>query len=180
MRIVLLASCLALASAAAAETIYKYRGTDGRTVYSNSPVPGARLIEKYEHEASAPAPHRDPTKYEVDTESRIKERLSALDQAWREAQESGKALAAAEARLAAGATPGDGETRGMATPSDSAPPAVGGPPAPVPPAVGGRLNPGRGGGVSPEYQARIEALEAAVRAARARNEAAWRAYNQLR
>jgi len=38
----------------------------------------------------------------------------------------------------------------------------------------------RGGGMRPEYRARIEALEAAVRKARARNEAAWRRYNELR
>ena len=179
MRIILLACCLALASAVAAETIYKYQGADGRTLYSNRPIPGAKLIESYEHEASAPAPHRDPSKYEVEAESRIKERVAALDKAWSEVQDSGKALAAAEANLAAGAPP-EGEARGLGTPSVSAPPAVGGPSAAVPPAVGGRMGSGRGGGVSPEYRERVKALEAAVKAARARNEAAWRRYNELR
>jgi len=179
-KILLAAGCLMLASAAAAETIYKYRGADGRTLYSNRPISGAKLIESYEHEASAPPPHRDPSKYEAEAESRIKERIAALDKAWSEVQESGRALAAAEARSAAGAAPEEGEARGLGTPADSAPPAVGGPSAAVPPAVGGRMGSGRGGGVSPEYQARIEALEAAVRTTRARNDAAWRRYNELR
>ena len=180
MRTVLLACGLALAFAAGAETIYKYRGADGRTLYSNRPIPGAKLIESYEHEASAPAPHRDPSKYEAEAESRIKERVAALDKAWSEVQDSGKALAAAQASLAAGAAPAEGELRGLGTPADSAPPAVGGPSAAVPPAVGGRMGSGRGGGVSPEYRERVKALEAAVKAARARNEAAWRRYNELR
>lgn len=180
MRIVLLACCLALASAAAAETIYKYRGADGRTIYSNSPIPGAKLIESYEHEASAPAPHRDPSKYEAAAESRIKERSAALDKAWSEVQESGKALAAAEASLAAGAVPEEGEARGLGTPADSAPPPVGGPLPGVSPAVGGRMGSGRGGGVSAEYRQRVKELETDVKAARARNETAWRRYNELR
>jgi uncharacterized protein DUF4124 len=180
MRITLAASCLALAFSAAAETIYKYRGPDGRTLYSNRLIPGAKLIESYEHAASAPAPHRDPSKYEAEAESRIKERVAALDKAWSEVQDSGKALAAAEASLAAGAAPGEGEARGLGTPADTTPPQAGGPLPAVPPAVGGRMSAGRGGGVSPEYQERVKALEAAVKTARTRNEAAWRRYNELR
>jgi len=38
----------------------------------------------------------------------------------------------------------------------------------------------RGGGMRPEYRARIASLEADVQAARARNQEAWRRYNQLR
>ena len=180
MKTLLAAGCLKLASAAAAETIYKYQGADGRTLYSNRPIPGAKLIESYEHEASAPAPHRDPSKYEVEAESRIKERVAALDKAWSEVQDSGKALAAAEANLAAGAAPEEGEARGLGIPAGATPPQAGGPLPAVPPAVGGRMGSGRGGGVSPEYQQRVKALEAAVKAARARNEAAWRRYNELR
>ena len=178
MRILLAVACLAIASAAVGETIYKYQDKDGRTLYSNRPISGAKLIEAYEHEATTPPPHRYPTEREAKVDERIRQSLDALDQAWKEVQVSGKALAEAEARVAAGADAQGGESRGVA--ESGAPPAVGGPAPAVPAAVGGRMSPGRGRAQSPEYLARVESLQAAVKAARERNEAAWRAYNQLR
>jgi len=47
------AVALVCATAAPAQTIYKYRTPDGRTVYSDRPVAGATLEEEFER---APAP----------------------------------------------------------------------------------------------------------------------------
>ncbi len=196
MKTLLAAACLALASAAAnaAETItiYKYRGADGRPLYSDRPIPGARLIESIQYVLPAPSsPRSDTSKSGAAGEERIKNHLSELDAAWAEVKASGSALAAAEARLAAGVTPEEGEPRALAGPSTPAPPSAGGPMAPAPPPAGGPLAPApppaggpmgtrRGGGLSPEYQARIAALEADVQAARVRNQEAWARFNRLR
>src|SRR6266581_3537631 len=183
MKTLLAAACLALASAAAnaGETIniYKYRGADGRPLYSDRPIPGARLIESIQYVLPAPSsPRPDTSKSGAAGEERIKNRLSELDAAWAEVKASGSALAAAEARLAAGVTPEEGEPRALAGPP--APPPAGGPLAPAPPPAGGPMGTRRGGGFSPEYQARIAALEADVQAARVRNQEAWARFNQLR
>jgi uncharacterized protein DUF4124 len=178
MRILLAVACLAIASAAAGETIYKYRGANGRLIYSNKPVPGATLIESFERKASPPVTPQGPSESDLQGEDRIRQRLTAMDAAWKEVQDSGRALAEALARLAAGAAPEGGESRGIA--ESSAAPEAGGPFPAATPAVGGRMSPGRGRGESPEYAARVVALEGAVKAARARNEAAWRVYNELR
>ncbi len=196
MRTPLAAGCLILACAAAnaAEPIYlyKYRGADGKTLYSNRPIAGAELIESFEYTPPAPSARRpDTSKSDAAGEERIRKQQSGLEAAWVEVQQSGSALAEAEARLAAGVTPGEGEVRALGGPATPAPPPAGGPMAPAPPSAGGPMAPAppsaggpmgtrRGGGMRPEYRARIAALEAAVQAARLRNQQAWSRFNELR
>jgi hypothetical protein len=50
-----LAMLLTLCTAAGAEMVYKYERRDGSQVYSDKPIPGARLIERYPYAAPAPA-----------------------------------------------------------------------------------------------------------------------------
>jgi hypothetical protein len=234
----LLAACLLLvAAAAAAQTVYRYRGPGGETLYSNTPVPGAELIESYLYRSLEPAsPRRDTSKSDAAGEARIRLQLSNLEAAWRDTQVTGKTLADAEARLAAGITPEEAEVlarggppapvepgpgpetppveppvkpppptwrpnaapppapaapaaalppQGPAAPSaggpmPSAAPSEGGPAFVAPPAAGGPMAERRGGGMRPEYRARMAALEADVATARLRNQEAWSRYNQLR
>ncbi|MEO8145589.1 MAG: DUF4124 domain-containing protein [Betaproteobacteria bacterium] len=184
--------CLLLASAAAGETIYKYRGADGRTTYSNRLLPNAELIEAFEYkfpEPAATAGSTAPSAAEGD--SRIKNHLAALDAAWSEVQAATKALALAEARLSAGVEVQEGEGQALAGPAKAAAPFAGGPQAPAAPAAGGPtqaalpaaggpMGTRRGGGRNADYQSRMAVLEAGVQAARARLDAALRNYNQLR
>jgi hypothetical protein len=158
-----------LASAAGAEMIYKYRLPDGQTIYSNRTIPGVELIDAFEYKFAEPAPaSKDATKNAAEAEARIKAQLDALQAAWTEVQDSTRELAAAEERLRAGAEPREGDWQSLWSPAKPAPPAVGGPQS------------GRRGRASPEYAARLQALEAEVNAARARLDAALRRYNDLR
>jgi Tfp pilus assembly protein FimV len=188
-----LVSALLLASSAAGETIYKYRQADGQVIYSNRPISGAVLLEQFEYEPPAQARiEGDAEKNRLDAEQRIAKHLAALEQAWNEVQDARQALARAEERLRAQVEPKADEPRQLAGSADAAPPAAGGPSSPAPPAVGGPQTPaspavggpmGRcqgGGGRSPEFQERTAALEADVRAAQERLDAALRRYNSLR
>ena len=160
VRIVALLACLLFSASAAAETIYKYRHADGRTVYSNRLEPGLELIETFEYRIPAPAAKakfRAASQSDAEGEARIKKQLDSLQAGWMEVQEATRVLAAAEERLRAGEEPQAGAS----------------------PAVGGAMS-GRRGRPSPEYVARMEALEAGVRTARERLDTALRKYNQLR
>ena len=173
-RVLVFAACLLAAFAAAADTVYKYRRADGRTVYSNRPLPRLELIETFEYKFAEPvAASPGESRSAAEGEARIKKHLAALQAAWTEVQDSTKTLAAAEARLRAGVEPQAGDRLGVD--SGTAPPSAGG----VPPlAVGGSMS-GRRGRPSPEYVARMEALEASVKASRDRLDAALRRYNEL-
>ncbi len=175
---------LLLASTAAAQTVYKYRAADGKTTYSNRLIPGAELIETFEYRFDAPAAPRaarpDASKADAAAEARINKHLAALDTAWREVQDATKALAVAEERLSAGVGPLEEEGRSLAGPAVPALPAAGGPRAAAPPAVGGPMGTRRGGGRNADYADRMADLEAEVRKARARLDAALRNYNDLR
>jgi hypothetical protein len=184
---------LSLASAAAAETIYKYRQTDGQVIYSNRPISGAVLLEQFEYEPPTQVRiEGDPEKNRLEAEQRIAKHLAALEQAWNEVQDARRALARAEEQLRAEVEPKADEPRQLARSADAALPAAGGPSLPAPPSVGGPQNPappavggpmGRrqgGGGRSPEYRERTAALEADVSAAQERFDAALRRYNALR
>jgi hypothetical protein len=182
---------------AAAETIYKYRQADGRTVYSNRLERGLELIETFEYRYSGPASAtspRDASQSDAEGEARIKKQLDTLQAAWTEVQDATRALEAAEERLRAGVDPRGGERESVAagaspfapppSPPDVGgpiplPPSVGGVPAAASPAIGGPMS-GRRGRASPEYLARIDALEADVRKARERLNTALQKYNQLR
>ncbi len=197
LRITVLSACLLFVSAAAADTIYKYRRADGRTVYSNRLEPGLELIESFEYRFPEPAlaPIGKPaSKSDAAGEERIRKHLDALQAAWTEVQEATRALAAAEQRLSSGIEPHGGEREAVAAapsafappppPPDiggpvALPPSVGGVPASSSPAVGGAMS-GRRGRAAPEYVARMEALEVDVRTARTRLDTALRKYNELR
>jgi len=101
-----------------------------------------------------------------------------LQEAWTEVQEARGALALAEERLRAGRVEQEGDRIGMVT--GAAPPAVGGVPRTGRPATGGTMRGAVRSRPSPEYLARVEALEADLAAARARLDAALRRYNDLR
>ncbi len=185
---------LLLASVAGAEMVYKYRGADGKITYSNQFIRGAELIEAFDYKFPAPAvaPQGDAAQSGAAVDMRIKKHLAALDAAWAEVQEATKALATAEARLSAGVEPLEGESRALGGTATPAAPVVGGLQAPAAPgaggpqaaaaspAVGGPMGTRRGGGRNPEYFERVAALEAEVKAARARLDEALRRYNGLR
>ena len=165
-------------AAAAAETVYKYRQPDGKMIYSNRLIPGAELVETFEYrfpKAVAPDPKAKKRADEVD--QRIQKHLLALDRAWTEVQDATRALTAAEEKLRAGVEPQPGDRAGVT--GDTIPPVVGGAGPSASPAIGGSMS-GRRGRASPEYVARIQALEGAVREARARLDTALRNYNALR
>lgn len=179
----------------AGDTIYKYRRADGRTIYSNVPPADGVLLETFEYRFPEPAPAQidpDREKQRLEAEERIRRHLSALEQAWQELEDARQAVAQAEKRLRAEVEVRDDEARQLAGsahpapppaggPQPPAPPAAGGPQKAAPPAVGGPLGTRQsGGGRSPEYVARMQALEADVATARQRLEAAQQRYNALR
>ena len=194
MRVTAVFAVLMLVCAASvfAQTIYKYRRSDGQTVYSSERLPGLELVDSFEHRPSAKAaPQPGTAESTRQAEERIRQYLENLDLAWTEVRDAEQALAEAEARLHAGVEPLAGESQSIAGPALPAPPAVGGPaqPAPpavggpgaaAPPAVGGPMGTRRGGGRSPEYAERMGQLEADVAVARARLDRAIRRYNALR
>jgi len=195
MKAFLIAACLLIANAASAAgpvVIYKYRGADGKMQYSDKPIKGGELIEAFEYTPPPPAsPRPNTSKSDNAGEARIRKHLAELEAAWAEVQASGKALAEAEARRAAGVGPEEGETRMLSGPATPAPPSAGGPMTPAQPSEGGPTNPPppsaggpmgtrRGGGRNQAYFERQARLEATVEAARLRNQQAWARYNQLR
>ena len=188
-----LLAALLFASAAAGETIYKYRRADGQLIYSNRPLSDAAFVEQIDYEpASAVLGQSKPDKGLLEAEERIRKQLAARDQAWQELQDARLALARAEERLLVEIEPKADEPRQLTRSADAAPPAVGGPLPPARPAVGGPeifQRPavggpmGRrqgGGGRSSEYQERVAGLVADVMAAQERAVAAQRHYNTLR
>jgi len=183
-----------LAGAAVGETIYKYRRSDGQTVYSSERLRGIELIDSFEYRPPAPAAQQPgATESARQAEERIRQYIENLNLAWAEVRDAEQALAEAEARLRADVEPLDPEGRSLATPptpapppqeaggtAPPAPPAVGGPGRAAPPAVGGPVGTLHGGGRSPEYQERLGKLDADVATARARLERAIQRYNALR
>jgi hypothetical protein len=178
-RILLLLAIALPIAAAEAETVYKYRRPDGRTIYSNKPEPGLELIETFDYKFADPAPARPgAAQSAVKDEARITKRLDDLQAAWTEVQEARGALALAEEHLLVGSQEKEGDRIGVVT--GAAPPAVGGVPRTGRPATGGTMRGAVRSRPAPEYLARVEALEADVAAARARLDAALRRYNELR
>ena len=181
MKALLGAVLLVIASVAAAQSvvIYKYRGADGKMRYSDKPLSGGELIEAFEYTPPPPAsPQPDTSKSDTAGEKRITKHLAELEAAWAEVQSSGRELAEAEARRAAGAAPLDNENQGLAPMTN--PSSAVGPATPAPPSAGGPMGNWRGGGRNAAYFERQAKLEAAVEAARRRNQDAWARYNQLR
>lgn len=114
------ALALGLATDAAAQQIYKYRTPDGKTIYSDKPVPGAKLEEEF-----LPAPAPDPAAAaarEKAVRARVREaseraasRTQALDAVTAEVAAAEAALERARQALEAGREPAEGERTGIVT-----------------------------------------------------------------
>jgi hypothetical protein len=144
----------ALLAPAAAQTVYRYVTPDGRTIFSDQPVPGAKL----QGTVTPPAPpsgatgpvegRRIPPAPDAPAADNRAQRLRVATQ---EVEAATQALAQARAQLAAGKEPLEGERTGTAS-------------------GGSRLN--------DAYWARQAANEQAVANAQARLDAATAARNR--
>ena len=142
---------LAAAIPAAAETVYKYQRPDGKVVYSDSPVEGARLIGQFD---LVPAPVSPKAASRPDATGGLAEQREAvLDIADARIKAADRALIAAEERQQQAMEPLPGERRGN---------------------VDGRTR------LTQDYFARQREAAAAVNAARADLDAAYRLKNEVR
>jgi len=146
-----LATCMA---AAAADTVYKYQRPDGKVVYSDAPVRGAKLIGRFElvpvpaaTGSSRGEPPRGPADATTDR------RGLALDEADARIKDADQALKDAQERQQQGVEPRPGERLGIA---------------------GGHSR------LSPAYFARQQDNAADVDAARANLDEAYRLRNEVR
>jgi hypothetical protein len=141
----------ALLAPAAAQTVYRYVTPDGRTIFSDQPVPGAKLqgtvTPPVQSPGAGPVEGRKPPAPDPAADNRA-QRLRAATE---EVEAATQALAQARARLETGKEPLPGERTGTA----------GG---------GSRLN--------DEYWARQAANEQAVARAQSRLDAAVAARNR--
>lgn len=143
----------ALLAPAAAQTVYRYVTPDGRTIFSDQPVPGAKLQGTVTPPvqspgASGPGEGRRPAATDKAPTDNRAQRLRAATE---EVEAATQALAQARAQLAAGKEPLEGERTGTAS-------------------GGSRLN--------DSYWARQTSNEQAVARAQARLDAATAARNQ--
>jgi hypothetical protein len=114
-----LLAALAWQSPAGAQAIYKYVRPDGRVIYSDKPVPGAKLVEEFE-----PPPPPDPAnaarqKKEAEAAGQAvgraaDKRARSLDQAWEDLKRWTRRLDEAKANREAGREPREGERLGTA------------------------------------------------------------------
>ena len=107
---IVVAALLALSGPGLAQTIYKYERPDGSFLYSDKPVKGAKLVERFtvaQAQQQARPPREEPLS-EVPSANPPSE-LDAADAEVRAAQ---KAVEDAEARMQQGAEPQPGERRG--------------------------------------------------------------------
>ena len=115
MRTVALLAGLLFAAAAAAQDAYRYVRPDGRVVYSDAPVPGARLDGTVASPAPvSPAPAAGST-LSPTQEALLRsadERIRRLNELTVEIQNAERDLAAANATLQAGIEPREGERIG--------------------------------------------------------------------
>jgi hypothetical protein len=156
-QLVLLALAVACADAALAQKIGRYVFPDGRVVYSDQPVPGARLA----NEVAPPPPPGSPPPVSESREGRPAKsgetpgaaRSRTLAEADAEVRAATQALEQARARQQAGVEPLPGERTGTAK-------------------GGSRLN--------EAYEARQAANQQAVAAAEARLQRAVAARNAVR
>jgi Domain of unknown function (DUF4124) len=117
MRVSAFLLAVALAAPAAAQTVYRYVAPDGRVIFSDTPVPGARLQGTVSSSAPAPAAST-PAPVESRTPSPVdqpaEDRLQRLRRATDEVNAATQALAQARAQLEAGKEPLPGERTGTA------------------------------------------------------------------
>jgi hypothetical protein len=144
------------AGLAAAETVYKYQRPDGRVIYSDSPVEGAKLIGQFElvPAPAAPGPaHGEPVRRPAATGDTAERRALAVEAADARIKAADQALKDAQERQQQAVEPLPGERLGN---------------------VGGFSR------LAPEYFERQRAAAAEVEAARTELDEAYRARNEAR
>ena len=144
-------------SLAAAETVYKYQRPDGKVIYSDSPVKGAKLIGQFElvpAPASAAPARGEPPQPSATTDEGADSRARALEAADARIKAADQALKDAQERQQQAVEPQPGERLAN--------------------------TPGRTSRLTPEYFARQRAAEEEVDAARSELDEAYRARNQAR
>ena len=152
-RVLLAAALLALAgpglAQTAAQTVYKYQRPDGSLVYSDEPIKGARLLERFRlARAPAQASRAEPARTaEPRSEAQPPDRALRLDGADAEVQAAQKAVDDARGRLQQGVEPLPGERAGN---------------------VGGKTT-----RLTEDYFARVQRLERDLKDANARLEQAY-------
>jgi hypothetical protein len=115
-RLLLVVLALAATSAVDAQKIGRYVFPDGRVVYSDQPVPGAKLVNELAPPppaSSSPSPPRE-TKAAAPGAASGAARTQQLDQADAEVRAATEALERARAQLQAGIEPLPGERTGTA------------------------------------------------------------------
>jgi Domain of unknown function (DUF4124) len=118
MRLSAFVLLFALAGAAAAQTVYRYITPDGRTIFSDQPVPGAKLqgtVAPPAPPSGAPAPAPSGAPAAAPAERTGDARLQRLRDATAEVEAATQALEQARAQLEAGKEPLPGERTGTAT-----------------------------------------------------------------
>jgi hypothetical protein len=115
-RLLLIVLALAAASAVDAQKIGRYVFPDGRVVYSDQPVPGAKLVNELAPPppaSSSPSPPREAKAAAPGADSGA-ERARRLEQTDAEVRAATEALERARAQLQAGIEPLPGERTGTA------------------------------------------------------------------
>jgi hypothetical protein len=116
MRLLLVLAALAAAFPAAAQTVYRYVTPEGRVIFSDTPVPGARLDRTIAPPApvSPPAPAPVESREPAAADKAAPDRLARLRAADAEVNAATQALSQAQAQLAGGKEPLPGERTGTA------------------------------------------------------------------
>jgi hypothetical protein len=117
MRFAALLVLAALAVPAAAQTVYRYVTPDGRTIFSDQPVPGAKLqgtVAPPAPPSGAPAPAPVESRTPSPAQPAGDTRAQRLREATQEVEAATQALAQARAQLEAGKEPLPGERTGTA------------------------------------------------------------------
>lgn len=143
-----------LAPLVAADTVYKYQRPDGKVIYSDSPVKGAKLIGQFELVPVPAAPARGEPPRPAAADSGADSRAQALEEAEARIKAADQALKDAQERQQQAVEPRPGERQGN---------------------VGGTTS-----RLTPEYFARQRAAAAEVDAARSELDEAYRARSQAR
>ena len=146
-----------LAPLVAADTVYKYQRPDGKVIYSDSPVEGAKLIGRFDlvPAPASPGPERgEPPRHAAGGGDTVERRAEALDAADARIKAADQALKDALERQQQAVEPLPGERQGN---------------------TGGATS-----RLTPEYFSRQRAAAAEVDAARSELDEAYRARNQAR
>jgi hypothetical protein len=147
-----LLALLAADAQAQGKTVYKVQLPDGKVEFTDSPPPGAKILQTITPQGNVTLPAPPPASAAPSGASATP-RAGSIDAAMREVEQAERALAQARKAREAGREPREGETIGI-----------------------------KGGGTrtTPAYEARQQALEAEVTAAEERVKRANEARNAVR